>query len=241
MPNPLAHAHLQIPHAHALVSHTPVLHLPRLGLQFANSQFSLLLKVGNFDFLGSSYPAASSRFYSYPNSLYCCCCCYLQMPTVSVSVTAPLWPSLSKGHRLDPRINCSRRCGAVRIPGRIQLRRLGLQLQPIVGRHRNQSLSIVCAAAAALNATCSASGQTQTVTREAPTITQAPVHSKEKSPQLDDGDSGFPPRDDDGGGGGGGGGGGNWSGGFFLFGFLAFLGFLKDKESEEDYRDSRRR
>ncbi|KAL1143425.1 hypothetical protein V6Z11_A11G159600 [Gossypium hirsutum] len=26
------------------------------------------------------------------------------------------------------------------------------------------------------NATCSASGQTQTVTREAPTITQAPVH-----------------------------------------------------------------
>nr|XP_012466444.1 unnamed protein product [Gossypium raimondii] len=80
-----------------------------------------------------------------------------------------------------------------------------------------------------------------TVTREAPIITQAPVHSKEKSPQLDDGDSGFPPRDDDGGGGGGGGGGGNWSGGFFLFGFLAFLGFLKDKESEEDYRDSRRR
>ncbi|TYH44966.1 hypothetical protein ES332_D11G232100v1 [Gossypium tomentosum] len=51
----------------------------------------------------------------------------------------------------------------------------------------------------------------------------------EKSPQLDDGDSGFPPRDDDGGGGGGGGGGGNWS------------GFLKDKESEEDYRDNRRR
>ncbi|KAK8527601.1 hypothetical protein V6N13_085419 [Hibiscus sabdariffa] len=208
--------------------------LPRLGLQFANSQFSLLLKVGNFDFLGSSYPAASSRFCSYPNS-FCCC---LQMP--AASVTAPLWPSLSQGHGLDPRINRSRRCGAVRIPRRIQLRRLGLQLQPIVGRHRNQSLSIVCAAAT-LNATCSVSGQTQTVTREAPTITQAPVHSKEKSPQLDDGDSGFPPRDDDGGGGGGGGGGGNWSGGFFLFGFLAFLGFLKDKESEEDYRDSRRR
>nr|KJB62121.1 hypothetical protein B456_009G401800 [Gossypium raimondii] len=60
------------------------------------------------------------------------------------------------------------------------------------------------------------------------------IEAKEKSPQLDDGDSGFPPR-------GGGGGGGNWSGEFFLFEFLAFLGFLKDKESEEDYRDSRRR
>ncbi|KAA3453159.1 transcription factor Sp8 [Gossypium australe] len=59
------------------------------------------------------------------------------------------------------------------------------------------------------NATCSASGQTQTVTREAPTITKAPVHSEEKSPQLDDGDSGFPPCDDDVDG-------GNWSGGFFL-------------------------
>ncbi|KAK3218492.1 hypothetical protein Dsin_012462 [Dipteronia sinensis] len=101
----------------------------------------------------------------------------------------------------------------------------GLQSQPIDGRIR--SASIVCA---------SASGQTQTV--EAPTIkvTNAPA-----SPKLDDGGSGFPPRDDDGGGGGGGGGGGNWSGGFFLFGFLAFLGFLKDKESDEDYRGSRRR
>ncbi|KAK2652495.1 hypothetical protein Ddye_012351 [Dipteronia dyeriana] len=102
---------------------------------------------------------------------------------------------------------------------------LGLQLQPIDRKMR--SASIVCA---------SASGQTQTV--EAPTIkvTNAPA-----SPKLDDGGSGFPPRDDDGGGGGGGGGGGNWSGGFFLFGFLAFLGFLKDKESDEDYRGSRRR
>lgn len=64
---------------------------------------------------------------------------------------------------------------------------------------------------------------------------------KEKSPQLDDGGTGFPPGGDDDGGGGGGGGGGNWSGGFFFFGFLAFLGFLKDKESEGSYRDSRRR
>ncbi|KAL0550256.1 hypothetical protein IC582_014762 [Cucumis melo] len=91
---------------------------------------------------------------------------------------------------------------------------------------------------AALNARCAAE-QTQTVTREAPTITVLP--GKEKSPQLDDGDSGFPPRDDGDGGGGGGGGGGNWSGGFFFFGFLAFLGFLKDKESEGPYQDDRRR
>lgn len=61
---------------------------------------------------------------------------------------------------------------------------------------------------------------------------------KEKSPDLDDGGTGFPPRDDDGGGGGGGGGGG-WSGGFFFFGFLAFLGFLKDQEKEGAYGDDR--
>lgn len=67
------------------------------------------------------------------------------------------------------------------------------------------------------------------------------LSGKEKSPQLDDGGSGLPPRDDDDGGGGGGGGGGNWSGGFFFFGFLAFLGFIKDKESEDTYRDKRRR
>ncbi|GAA0148351.1 hypothetical protein LIER_07819 [Lithospermum erythrorhizon] len=96
--------------------------------------------------------------------------------------------------------------------------------------------SIICAAA--LNATCAA-GQTQTVTRESPTITIAPISGKEKSPELDDGGTGFPPRDD-GGGGGGGGGGNNFSGGFFFFGFLAFLGFLKDRENEDDYRDDRR-
>lgn len=66
------------------------------------------------------------------------------------------------------------------------------------------------------------------------------ISAKEKSPDLDDGGAGFPPRDD-GDGGGGGGGGGNWSGGFFFFGFLAFLGLLKDKEGEEDYRGRRRR
>ncbi|PKI56038.1 hypothetical protein CRG98_023578 [Punica granatum] len=105
-------------------------------------------------------------------------------------------------------------------------------------RTRERSSSTVCFAA--LNARCGAE-QTQTVTREAPTITQAPTHIQEKSPQLDDGGTGFPPRDDGDGGGGGGGGGGNWSGGFFFFGFLAFLGFLKDKESEGDYDSNRRR
>ncbi|XP_020232836.1 protein FERTILITY RESTORER RF2, mitochondrial [Cajanus cajan] len=102
--------------------------------------------------------------------------------------------------------------------------------------HSIRTATIICAAA--LNARCGAE-QTQTVTRQAPTITHVP--GKEKSPQLDDGGTGFPPRDDDDGGGGGGGGGGNWSGGFFFFGFLAFLGFLKDKESEDTYRDNRRR
>ncbi|XP_022717481.1 uncharacterized protein LOC111276036 [Durio zibethinus] len=159
---------------------------------------------------------------------------------LTASVIAPLPPLLSPGSQLKSRTKGST-CGAtVRISTRIKTIGLSLQSQPIVGRSRKQSLSVICAAAA-LNATCSASGQTQTITREAPTITQAPVHDKEKSPQLDDGDSGFPPRDDDGGGGGGGGGGGNWSGGFFLFGFLAFLGFLNDKESDEDYQENRRR
>lgn len=64
---------------------------------------------------------------------------------------------------------------------------------------------------------------------------------KEKSPELDDGGTGFPPRDDGDGGGGGGGGGGGWKGGFFFFGFLAFLGLLKDKEEEGPYQDRRRR
>ncbi|KAL9227222.1 hypothetical protein vseg_002942 [Gypsophila vaccaria] len=94
-----------------------------------------------------------------------------------------------------------------------------------------RSTSLVCSAA--LNARCGAEGQTQTLEKPTSVIQNAP--GKEKSPQLDDGGTGLPPRDD----GGGGGGGGNFSGGFFFFGFLAFLGFLKDKESEGDYRDSR--
>ncbi|KAL7217718.1 hypothetical protein ACSBR2_011036 [Camellia fascicularis] len=121
---------------------------------------------------------------------------------------------------------------------------LGLQLKALDRRRhiihavQMRSASIICAAA--LNATCAAE-QTQTVTRQSSTITVAPIQGKEKSPELDDGGTGFPPRDDGDGGGGGGGGGGGWTGGFFFFGFLAFLGFLKDKESEGPYQDSRRR
>ncbi|CAL9049247.1 unnamed protein product [Musa banksii] len=100
------------------------------------------------------------------------------------------------------------------------------------------SRSLICAAS--LNARCAAE-QTQTVTRQSSTITIAPIQGKEKSPELDDGGTGFPPRDDDGGGGGGGGGWHHWSGGFFFFGLLAFLGLLKDQESEGPYRDRRRR
>ncbi|XP_010942557.1 uncharacterized protein [Elaeis guineensis] len=111
--------------------------------------------------------------------------------------------------------------------------------QPILHAQRLRSTAVICAAA--LNARCAAE-QTQTVTRQSSTITIAPIQGKEKSPDLDDGGTGFPPRDDgDGGGGGGGGGGHPWSGGFFFFGLLAFLGFLKDQESEGPYRDGGRR
>ncbi|KAM5582727.1 hypothetical protein ABKV19_002919 [Rosa sericea] len=94
-------------------------------------------------------------------------------------------------------------------------------LSPITGSRRTQSASVICASS--LNARCGAE-QTQTVTREAPTITHLP--GKEKSPLLDDGGTGFPPRDD---------------GGFAFFGFLLFLSFLKDKESEGSYRENRKR
>ncbi|XP_018451610.1 protein YELLOW LEAF 1, choloroplastic-like [Raphanus sativus] len=72
-----------------------------------------------------------------------------------------------------------------------------------------------------------------TLTRESPTITRIPTHGIEKSPKLDDGGRGFPPRND-GGGGGGGGGGESFFGGFFLFGFLMFMAHLKDLEGEHD-------
>ncbi|KAJ7014389.1 uncharacterized protein [Populus alba] len=83
--------------------------------------------------------------------------------------------------------------------------------------------------AAAMNARCAASGQTQTLTNKAPGVTKAPQRETNKTLRLDDGGHGFPPHS---GGGGGGGGGGNFSGGFFLFGFLGFLGYLKDLENE---------
>ncbi|KAK6154497.1 hypothetical protein DH2020_008745 [Rehmannia glutinosa] len=125
----------------------------------------------------------------------------------------------------------------------VGLKPLRVQFQPFQRRSvthafRVKHAPVICGAA--LNATCAAE-QTQTVTRQSSTITVAPIQGKEKSPELDDGGSGFPPRDDGDGGGGGGGGGGHWSGGFFFFGFLAFLGFLKDQESEGPYRNERRR
>ncbi|KAF3777481.1 hypothetical protein EJ110_NYTH45633 [Nymphaea thermarum] len=92
---------------------------------------------------------------------------------------------------------------------------------------------------AALNARCAT--EQQTIQQQSAVITNAPAQGKEKSPELDDGGTGFPPRDDDDGGGGGGGGGGGWTGGFFFFGFLAFLGLLKDQESEGPYSKDRRR
>ncbi|XP_073314998.1 uncharacterized protein [Primulina huaijiensis] len=116
------------------------------------------------------------------------------------------------------------------------LRPLHLHFQPL--RTRESARPVF------RNATCAAQ-QTQTVTRRSSTITVAPFQWNEKSRKLDDGGIGFPPLDDDGGGvgdrgggddddggGGRGGGGGHWSGGFFLFAFLAFLSFLKDQESE---------
>ncbi|RVX14815.1 hypothetical protein CK203_012043 [Vitis vinifera] len=88
-----------------------------------------------------------------------------------------------------------------------------------IAHTRKQSASLICASA--LNARCGAE-QTQTVTRESSTITIAPTQGKEKSPELDDGGTGFPPRDDGDGGGGGGGGGGGWP---EVSSFLAFLLF----------------
>ncbi|GAU42629.1 hypothetical protein TSUD_238210 [Trifolium subterraneum] len=81
-----------------------------------------------------------------------------------------------------------------------------------------------------LSATCAASGATQTVTRNARTITVTP--EKVRSPRLDDNGPGLPPRDDDGNGGNGGGGGGNFAGGLLLLGILGLLDMLKDIEGE---------
>ncbi|KAL9226901.1 hypothetical protein vseg_002660 [Gypsophila vaccaria] len=167
--------------------------------------------------------------------------------SAGVDVSAAFLPKgrleLSKGHPLK-HYDGGARFGRVSVcfnqkPHVKRLDKLSLSLSynPL-STHitRARTASLVCSAA--LNARCGAEGQTQTMEKPTSVIQNAP--GKEKSPQLDDGGTGLPPRDDDGGGGGGGGGGGNFSGGFFFFGFLAFLGFLKDKESEGDYRDSRR-
>ncbi|XP_010943218.1 protein FERTILITY RESTORER RF2, mitochondrial [Elaeis guineensis] len=93
---------------------------------------------------------------------------------------------------------------------------------------RLPSTARICAAS--LKASCAAA-QTQTVQRQSSTISVNPIKGKEKLPKLDDGGTGFPPRND-GGGGGGGGGGHKWSGGFYFFAFLVFLDYLKDLERE---------
>ncbi|XP_004489772.1 uncharacterized protein [Cicer arietinum] len=100
---------------------------------------------------------------------------------------------------------------------------------------QSSSPRIICNAA--LNVKCSAAGATatQTVTRNARTITL----DKVKSPMLDNNGPGLPPRDDDGNGGNGGGGGGNFSGGLALLGILGVLDILKDIESEFQRKDRR--
>lgn len=80
----------------------------------------------------------------------------------------------------------------------------------------------------ARNVACAAAAATQTVTRDARTITVTP----DKKIRLDDNGPGLPPRDDDGNGGNGGGGGGNFSGGLVLLGILGVLDILKDIEGE---------
>ncbi|KAI8009858.1 Protein YELLOW LEAF 1, choloroplastic [Camellia lanceoleosa] len=166
----------------------------------------------------------------------------MRMSSLTAS-TVPTPATISSGlHTVRSESQC-RRQTKLSCSFPLGLMPLGLQLKPLDRRHiihavQMRSASIICAAA--LNATCAAE-QTQTVTRQSSTITVAPIQGKEKSPELDDGGTGFPPRDDGDGGGGGGGGGGGWTGGFFFFGFLAFLGFLKDQESEGPYQDSRRR
>ncbi|KAG6557300.1 hypothetical protein Mapa_001228 [Marchantia paleacea] len=78
-------------------------------------------------------------------------------------------------------------------------------------------------------------GQTQTIKNETILTNKAPLQSKEKSPKLDDGGTGLPPRDGDGGGGGGGGGGGWGGGGFVFWALLLLIGFLRDRELDKPY------
>lgn len=100
-----------------------------------------------------------------------------------------------------------------------------------------QSISPRLKCDSAMNVACAAAAATQTVTRDARTITVTP----DKKIRLDDNGPGLPPRDDDGNGGNGGGGGGNFSGGLVLLGILGVLDILKDIESEiqRKVKDSR--
>ncbi|GAB2258485.1 hypothetical protein Droror1_Dr00014645 [Drosera rotundifolia] len=105
-------------------------------------------------------------------------------------------------------------------------------ITPIIHARQRCSDSLLCAASA-MDVKCCAAGQTQTVTVEKQTtkVTNAPIQGKEKTPELDDGGDGFPPRDD---GDGGGGGGGGWGGGgFFLFGFLCLLALFKEEDEDK--------
>ncbi|RZC65917.1 hypothetical protein C5167_009607 [Papaver somniferum] len=152
------------------------------------------------------------------------------LPMLTISARRPQGRMGAQFNALNLRAGMFQSMKSIKLATKMQARSIKLAT-------RMQARSVICAA---MNARCGAE-QTQTVTRESSTITVAPVQGKEKSPDLDDGGTGLPPGDDGDGGGGGGGGGGWSSGGFFFFGFLAFLGFLKDKESEDPYQSDRRR
>ncbi|XP_020229187.1 protein YELLOW LEAF 1, choloroplastic [Cajanus cajan] len=101
---------------------------------------------------------------------------------------------------------------------------------------QSPSSHITCAAA--LDTKCAATASaTQTVTRNARSMTITP--DKVKSPQLDNNGPGLPPRDDDGDGGNGGGG-GKFSGGLQLLGILGILDVLKDIENQWQRKHKRR-
>ncbi|CAA6657943.1 unnamed protein product [Spirodela intermedia] len=138
------------------------------------------------------------------------------MASLSASSNAAL-PSLTVSLRSTSELSLG---GRIRLTKSQPFR----QTQLATCAHRPRAAMLVCAASA-LNARCAAE-QTQTVTRQSSTITIAPIQGKEKSPDLDDGGTGRRR---------------GWSGGFFFFGFLAFLGFLQDKERDGDYRDQKRR
>ncbi|BAT96214.1 hypothetical protein LR48_Vigan02g052600 [Vigna angularis] len=92
-----------------------------------------------------------------------------------------------------------------------------------------QSSSYTRRAAALNTKSAAAASASQTLTRNARTMTITP--DKVKSPKLDNNGPGLPPRDDDGNGGNGGGG-GKFSGGLHLLGILGVLDILKDIEKQ---------